>query len=110
MQEESAPIEENLRCFRCPSFPVIQDGCVLKTDPRDSCCRILDCPPKLEPGTNILVPPIRGVITGGNEPRPNGIPSSLGGRCEWADFVCFWFVAVVVVVIVVVVVVVVVFI
>ena len=81
----------DLRCSRCPSFPVIQDGCVLKTDPRDSCCQILDCPPKLEPGTNILVPPIRGVITGGNEPRPNGIPSSLGGRCEFADFGCFGF-------------------
>ncbi|XP_070202959.1 uncharacterized protein [Littorina saxatilis] len=65
---------------RCPSFPVIQDGCMLKTDPMDSCCQILNCPPVLQPGTDILVPPIRGVINGGNQPKPNGIPSNVGGK------------------------------
>jgi hypothetical protein len=65
--------------FRCPSFPYIPDGCQLATDPLDSCCRILNCVPRLQPGTNVLVPPIRGVIVGSNLPKPIGVPSVVGG-------------------------------
>ncbi|XP_076470008.1 uncharacterized protein LOC143300296 [Babylonia areolata] len=65
---------------RCPSFPVIQDGCMLKTDPLDTCCQILDCPPVLQPGTDILVPPVRGVVNGGKQNTPiGGRPSNFGG-------------------------------
>ncbi|KAK7505814.1 hypothetical protein BaRGS_00003085, partial [Batillaria attramentaria] len=64
---------------RCPSYPSVRDGCVLKTDPQDSCCQVLDCPPKINPDTHMLVPPLPPVVTGKNEPPPQGIPNFVNG-------------------------------
>ncbi|XP_060570089.1 uncharacterized protein LOC132728460 isoform X2 [Ruditapes philippinarum] len=58
---------------RCPTYPALQSGCTMVTDPRDSCCRVPQCQPTnsvTNPNTTILTG-VPGTITGHTQPNPS---------------------------------------
>ncbi|XP_076111939.1 uncharacterized protein LOC143080127 isoform X2 [Mytilus galloprovincialis] len=68
---------------RCPTYPALQDGCQLLTDPNDQCCQAPLCVGKNPNNPYQVITAPKGSFTGGNKPPvgPNGqVPQTSNGK------------------------------